>query len=158
MKKKIFALTVIVCIITVVMAAFVACDGDKLFSSYWEMVVIQNGQGSIIACGPDYDKATSLPKVSVTCTIKVNENIELKYAEGESVLYGKLTEIKTGVDHTKTFSVSFNDGRMGMLYYYDLDEILESSLIQKYGDEKYELVITIGEEYTLYFKRSANIS
>lgn len=158
MKKRFAVATATVCVLLIVIAAFVACDGDKLFSSYWEMEVIQDGHGAIIARGPDYDGSTSAPKVNVNCTIKVNENIELKYAEGESVLYGKLTEIKTGVDHTKTFSVSFNDGRMGMLYYYDLDEILESSLIQKYGDEKYELVITIGEEYTLYFKRSANIS
>lgn len=161
MKKKIFALTVIVCIITVVMAAFVACDGDKLFDSTWELTALQNAQGEIIACGEGFSYDTTKPRITVTCKISVGGEISLNYAEGSTTIKGQMTQTSTGADGSVRYSISFEDGRQGSAVYISKkDAVYLSDADSENNDieEIYELTITIGEEYTLYFKRGANIS
>lgn len=161
MKKRIIALVAAVCLLTIALTAFVACDGDKLFDSTWELTAVQNAQGEIIACGDGYSYDETIPRITVTCTVSVNGEIAITYADEHKTLKGQMTQTSVGADGTERYSVSFEDGRQGSAVYVSKkDAVYPSDVESEKNDnaEVYELTVKIGEDYTLYFKRGANIS
>lgn len=147
--KKLGLIVVVVFLIAITATVLPSCEADKLFESYWELVAVENQGGSLIAYGENYYPESVLPHLNITCTLGVGENITIDYPSKEKQLFGKMNEIKTGIDNTKTYSIVFNDGRIGILNYIDIGEILPSDDYKSLSG----LVVTIGEEYILYFVR-----
>lgn len=161
MKRKIFAATAVACILIVALTALAACDSDKLLDSSWELAAVANAQGEIIACGEDYAYDASVKRIAVTCTVSGEGEIVIVYADGGKTLKGQLTETSTGADGEERYSVKYADGSIGTaVYVAKKDNVYPSDTDadDKYDvSELYELTLTVGEEYTLYFARVSSI-
>lgn len=159
MKKRLVATISAICVLVAVLTAFTACDGDKLFESSWEAAVVRNAQGDIVACEEDFSYDDSITVATVTCTVSVDGEIKLTWAEGKKSLTGKMTEIGEGADKSVRYSIEFSDGSAGTATYLaKKDEVYPSDTDKEDGcdqPESYEFTVTKGEEYTLYFVRVA---
>lgn len=161
MKKRLVATISAICVLVAVLTAFTACDGDKLFESSWEAAVVRNAQGDIVACGEDFSYDDSITVATVTCTVSVDGEIKLTWAEGKKSLTGKMTEISEGADKSQRYSVAYSDGSAGIATYLeDKDAVYPSDTDKDDAydlPEKYELTLTVGDEYILYFVRVSQI-
>lgn len=159
MKKKIIVTFSAILIVITLMTAFTACDGDKLFRSSWEAAVVRNAQGDIVACGKDFCYDDSLTVATVKCTVSVDGELKLTWAEGNKSLTGTMTQLSEGADKTQRYSVLFSDGSTGIATYLEDKDAVYPSDTDKDDSydlpEKYELTLTVGDEYTLYFVRDS---
>lgn len=154
MKKTVKIITLL-CVAVVIATCFVACTPDELFESVWEVTAIKNAQGEIVAYGEGYAPDDSLHKVTVTCTVSRDNDIEIIYADEHKTLKGKMVETSTGADKSVNYSIEFNDGTTGRAVYSGKTE---DGFGNKVNVTESELVITIGEDYSLYFARGARIN
>ena len=161
MKKRLVVTVASVCVLLAVLTAFAACDGDKLFESSWEAAFICNAQGEIIARGEDYAYNENAGVATVTCTISAGGEISLVWAEGKKTLDGQMTEVSEGADKSVRYSIAFSDGSTGTATYLaKKDSVYPFDTDKDDGfdlPESYELTLKVGEEYTLYFVRVAQI-
>lgn len=161
MKKRLVATVASICVLLAVITAFTACGGDKLFDSSWEAALIVNAQGEIVARGEDFSYDESVPVVTVTCTVSVGGEIKLTWAEGDKTLTGNMIETGEGADKSVRYSIEFSDGSAGTATYLaKKDEVYPSDADKEDGydqPESYQFTVTLGEIYTLYFVRVAQI-
>lgn len=163
MKKRVITALTLLSVAVVLVTAFTACENDPLLDSTWELAAVLNAQGEIVACGEGYSYDEDVKRVSITCSLSKNAEIELVYKDGEKSLTGKMTQISTGADGKLRYHVDYSDGTSGVVVYmaiYDKNTSYDATKTANDVTSKYALEVTVSkftEEYTLYFERVASI-
>lgn len=163
MKKRVVTALTLLVIAAVLVTAFTACEKDALLDSTWELAVIYNEYGEIVACGEGYAYDDDVKRVSVTCTLSKNAEIDIVYDDGEKHLTGEMTQISTGADGKLRYHVDYSDGTSGVVVYmaiYDKNTSYDATKTENDVTRNYALEVTITsftEEYTLYFERVSSI-
>lgn len=163
MKKRVVTAFMLIIVTVVLATAFTACDNDELLGSTWQLAVIYNEYGEIVACGEGYSYAEDIERVSVTCSLSRTAKIELVYNDGEKSLTGKMKQVSTGADGNLMYHVDYSNDTSGSVNYmarYDKNTSYDTTIDENDVERRYALEVTVtkyGDEYKLCFERTSSI-
>lgn len=162
MKKRVITALTVVIAVAVLVTAFTACENNALLDSTWELAVVLDAHGEVVACGEGYSYGDEVKKISVTCSVSESGKIDLVYNDEGKRLTGDMEQVSTDADGTLRYHVEYSDGMSGTVVYtesYDKKASDDAKTVKDVA-EQYALTVTVSyftEEYTMYFERVSTI-